>query len=435
MTIIIFSFIILIVAILVGVPIPFAFFAAALMIVIATGADPSGLVRYGYTKAGSIILCAIPIYILAGSLMEKSGIGESLINFADMFVGRIKGGLAVVMIVSCALFGSISGSGMATLSCIGSIMLPRMEKAGYPRVISVALISNAALLGLLIPPSLTMILFAFSSGQSVLACFLATVIPGIILVCLLSAVSLFMLRKEDGIVVKEKMTGQQYLRMFQSRIKGTIPALVAPFIILGGIYSGRMTPTEAAAISVVYTLPIGWFVYKGLNKDNLKKSLVSSGTTAGVIMIMLFSIMIMSNLYARENVPGMILKGMTSMTGNPAILLVFVNVFLIILGMIMDDTSAILLATPLLMPIVTNPAIGIEPVHFAAIVGVNLGMGCVTPPCAPFVYLGARVGDVSAAKIFKPTFWFILFAWIPTLIITTYIPQVALFLPKLFGFV
>ena len=434
MTIVIIAIIVLIVVLLIGVPIPFAFFASALIIVAAGGMDTSGLIRYGFSKAGSIILCAIPLFILAGSLIEKSGIGESLVNFASIFVGRIKGGLAVVMVVSCALFGSISGSGMATLSCIGAVMLPRMEAAGYPRGISSALVSNASLLGLLVPPSLTMILFAFTSGQSVLACFLATLIPGIILACLLSIVSLFLLRNKEGIIVERKLEPQQYSHALKERTVNAIPALIAPFIILGGIYSGMMTPTEAAAISVIYVIPVGWFVYRGLNKGSLKNSFISAGTTAGIIMVMLFSIMILSNLYVRENVPAMILDAMTSVTGNPTMLLIFVNVFLVVIGMIMDDTSAILLTTPLLLPIVTNPAIGLEPIHFAAIVGVNLGMGCVTPPCAPFLYLGARVGATPIAEMIKPTLWYILFAWIPTLIITTYVPQVALLLPRALGF-
>ena len=433
MTVVLVAIIVLVAMLLLGVPIPFAFLVSTLILVLTSDIDPSSLLRYGYTKAGSIILCAIPIFILAGSLMEKSGIGESLVNFVSMFIGRIKGGLGIVMTVSCALFGAISGSGMATLSCIGSIMLPRMEAAGYPRHLSAALIANSSLLGLLIPPSLTMILYAFTSGQSVLACFLSTLIPGIILVVLLSVVNIFMYRKLDGIIVEDKLPSREFARAFGKRTTSAIPALIAPFIILGGIYGGLMTPTEAAAVAVVYTVPVGWFIYKGLRLKTLKESLVYSGTTAGVIMAMLFSIMMLSNLYVRDNVPSMILGAMTSVTENPAILLVIVNCFLIVIGMIMDDTSAILLATPLLLPIVTNPAIGIDPVHFAAIVGVNLGMGCVTPPCAPFLYLASRVGSAPVSAMLKPTMLFIAFAWIPTLIITTYIPSVALFLPKAFG--
>ncbi|MGL4484133.1 MAG: TRAP transporter large permease [Anaerovoracaceae bacterium] len=424
---------VLIIVLVIGVPIPLAFFASTVTLVYLGGYDPSFLLPYGYNKASSIILVAIPLFILAGSLMEKGGIGESLVNLVDMFVGRIKGGLGAVMVISCALFGAISGSGMATLSCIGSIMLPRMEKAGYPRGHSAALISSASLLGLLIPPSLNMILFAFIGGQSVLACFLATIVPGIILVILLSGVNIVLLRKNPDIKLEERMEPKVYTKTLAKRTGKAIPAIIAPVIILGGIYGGIMTPTEAASISILYSIPVGWFIYKGLNGKTFKESLIYSGTTAGVIMIMLFSVMILSRLYVMENVPMMILNAMTSVTENPVILVLFINLFLIIIGMIMDDTSAILLTTPIILPVAI--ALGIEPVHYAAIMGVNLGLGCVTPPCAPFLYLGSRVGNAPINEMLKTTMWLILFAWIPTLLITTYLPEVALFLPKLFGYV
>ncbi len=433
MSIVLIAVLVLIVVLMIGVPIPFAFFASTLTIVVAGGYDYAFLLPYGYNKASSIILVAIPLFILAGSLMEKGGIGESLVNLVDMFVGRIKGGLGAVMVISCALFGAISGSGMATLSCIGSIMLPRMYKAGYPRGVSSALISSASLLGLLIPPSLNMILYAWVGGQSVLASFMATIVPGIILITLLSAVNIFLLRKNPDIKLSDPMPPKEFAATLGKRTKSAIPALIAPIIILGGIYGGIMTPTEAAAISVLYSIPVGWFVYKGLNGKTLKDSLLSAGTTAGVIMIMLFSVMILSRLYVMENVPQKILSLMTSVTENTLVLILMVNLFLIIIGMIMDDTSAILLTTPIMLPVVI--ALGINPIHYAAIMGVNLGLGCVTPPCAPFLYLGSRVGGAPINEMLKPTGYFIAFAWIPTLLLTTYVPKLSLFLPSLLGLV
>ncbi|WP_352400814.1 TRAP transporter large permease [Anaerotignum sp.] len=424
---------VLLIVLIIGVPIPLAFFASTLSIVYFGGYDYSFLLPYGYNKASSIILTAIPLFILAGSLMEKGGIGERLVNLVEIFVGRIKGGLGAVMVISCALFGAISGSGMATLSCIGSIMLPRMYAAGYPRGHCAALISSASLLGLLIPPSLNMILFAWIGGQSVLASFMATVVPGIILICLLSLVNIFLLRKNNNIILTDHMPPSEWVKTLGKRTKSAIPALVAPIIILGGIYGGKMTPTEAAAIAVFYSVPVGWFIYKGLNKDSIKESLLSAGTTAGVIMIMLFSVMILSRLYVMENVPMMILNAMTAVTEDTKILILMVNLFLIIIGMIMDDTSAILLTTPIILPVVIS--LGIDPVQYAAIMGVNLGLGCVTPPCAPFLYLGSRVGGAPINEMLKPTLWFILFAWIPTLIITTYVPEVSLFLPRIMGLI
>ena len=425
--------IVLIVVLLLGVPIPFAFFASSLVIVIGGDYDYTFLLPYGFSKVSSLILVAIPLFILAGNLMEKSGIGEGLINWVEMFVGRVKGGLGAVMVISCALFGAISGSGFATLSCIGTIMLPRMAAAGYPRGVSAALISSASLLGLLIPPSLNMIVYAFIGGQSVLACFLSTVIPGIILVILLSAVTFWQLRNNTDIKLRDPLPPAVYVKTLGKRTTRALPAMVAPIIILGGIYGGFLTPTEAAAVSVVYTIPVGIWFYKGLNQKTFKSALITASTTAGVVMIMLLSVMMLSRLYTMENVPQMILGAMTSITDNTFLLILMVNLFLIVIGMLMDDTSAILLCTPILLPVVIQ--LGVNPVHFAAIMGVNLGLGCVTPPTAPFLYLGARIGNAPINEMMRPTMWYILFAWIPTLAVTTYFPGLSLWLPRLLGFV
>ncbi|MCI9595808.1 MAG: TRAP transporter large permease [Firmicutes bacterium] len=433
MSTVLISIAILVVVLIIGVPIPFAFLASTLTIIMLGGYDYSFLVPYGYTEAGSIIIVAVPLFILAGAVMEKGGIGEALVNFADLLVGRIKGGLGAVMIIACAFFGAISGSGLATLSCIGSIMLPRMYAAGYPKGVSSALISSASLLGLLIPPSINMILYAFVGGQSVLACFLATIIPGIILMILLSGTNIFLLRNNADIVVRPKAEMKVYMRHAGVTLKKAIPAIISPVIILGGIYSGIMTPTEAAAVAVIYSIPVGWIIYKGINVQTMKECFVYAGTTAGAVLIMLFSVMILSGLYVMEDVPGMILDTLLSISDNKVVLVIFINVFLILIGMIMDDTSAILLTTPIMVPAIT--ALGINPVHYAALMAINLGLGCVTPPCAPFLYFGSRVGGAPVSEMLKPTLWFILCAWLPTLIIVTYIPGISLFLPSLFGYI
>lgn len=430
---IIIAIAVLIVVLLLGVPIPFAFFASSLSLVWLGNYDYTFLLPYGYAQVSSLILIAIPLFVLAGELMERSGIGESLINFVDVFIGRVKGGLGAVMVVSCGLFGAISGSGFATLSAIGAIMLPRMEAAGYPRGVSTALISSASLLGLLIPPSLNQILYAFVGGQSVLACFLATVGPGVLLIILLSAVNFWLLRNNKDIRLSDRIPKGEYAKTLGKRTGRAIPAMIAPIIILGGIYGGFMTPTEAAAVSVVYTIPVGIWIYKGLDRNSFKQSLVKAGTTAGVIMIMLLSVMMLSRLYVMENLPQLILGAMTSVSSNPLVLTLMLNLFLILIGMLMDDTSAILLTTPILLPVAME--IGINPVHFSAIVGVNLGLGGVTPPTAPFLYLGSRIGNTPVNEMLGPTMYFIAFAWIPTLIITTYFPGLSLFLPRLLGYV
>lgn len=207
------------------------------------------------------------------------------------------------------------------------------------------------------------------------------------------------------------------------------PALLMPIIVLGGIYGGIMTPTEAAAIAVLYAIPVGLFIYKGLNARIIFNSVISSANNTGVIMVMLFSIMMLSRLYIMEDLPGTIMSVLESISSNKNIILIMVNIFLIIIGMLMDDVSAVLLATPLFVPIIQQ--IGVNPIHFAAIIGVNLGMGNITPPCAPLLYLGISLTGASASKSMYPAFITIIFAWIPTLILTTYVPELSLFLPRL----
>ena len=256
---------------------------------------------------------------------------------------------------------------------------------------------------------------------------------GIILVILLSAVTFWLLRNNPDIKLRDPMPPAVYVKTLGKRTTRAIPAMVAPVIILGGIYGGFLTPTEAAAVSVIYTVPVGIWFYKGLTKETFKSALVTACTTAGVVMIMLLSVMMLSRLYIMEDVPQMILAAMTSITSNTFLLILMVNLFLIIIGMLMDDTSAILLCTPILLPVVIQ--LGVNPVHFAAIMGVNLGLGCVTPPTAPFLYLGARIGNAPINEMMRPTMYYIVFAWLPTLAITTYVPGLSLWLPRMLGFV
>ncbi|MCG8484538.1 MAG: TRAP transporter large permease [Clostridia bacterium] len=426
------SILILMVTLIIGVPVPFCFGASVIWLVVTLGYDPSFLLPVGYSKMSSIVLLAIPLFILAGGLIEKGKIGEALVNFVELFVGRIKGGLGAVAVISCAIFGSISGSASATLSCIGSIMFPKLDEAKYPRGLSAALISNAAPLGLLIPPSSIQILYAWIGNQSVLACFLATIVPGLILTVLLCIVNFYFARNNKEIVIQEPVSKQAYKKMFVKRTKRVAPAMFMPFVVLGGIYGGIMTPTEAAAVAVLYSVPVGFLVYRGLNMKNFKSALVETATTTGVIMVMFYVVMILSRLFIMENLPNKMIDILTAISPNKYVILVMVNIFMVIIGMLMDDVSGVLLATPVLLPLVTE--LGVSPVHFAAILGVNLGMGNITPPTAPLLYLGARIGKAKINEMMTPTMAMIIFAWIPTLIITTYFPQVALFLPtKLLG--
>jgi tripartite ATP-independent transporter DctM subunit len=308
-------------------------------------------------------------------------------------------------------------------------MFPRLEKAGYPRGHSAALLANASVLGMMIPPSAIMILYSWVGNQSVLASFLSSVIPGIILTILLSVINMFLLRHNEDLVLAAPISSREKWSLFRVRGKRAVPALVMPVLVLGGIYGGIMTPTEAAAVAAVYSIPVGFWVYKGLTRKDFFEVLIESGTTTGVIMVMLYAVMILSRLYIMEDLPTQMLNLLMAVSTNRYAILFMINIFMIIIGMIMDDVSAVLLSTPILLPIIIK--LGFSPVHFAAIVGVNLGMGNITPPAAPLLYLGGRVGNAPINEMLMPTVWMLLFGWLPTLALTTYAPALSTFLPNL----
>lgn len=424
------ALLILVVTLIMGIPIPFCFGASLIYMVIEGGYNVGSLLPVGFSKMSAIVLLAIPLFIVAGGLMEKGRIAGPLVELAELFVGRFKSGLGAAAVIASAVFGSISGSAAATLSCIGTIMHPKLKDANYPAGHSAALIANAAPLGLLIPPSSIQIIYAWVGNQSVLACFLATVIPGLILIALLCFVNYLLLRGNDGIVVQNSSADEAMFVNVKKKTVGAGPAILMPVIILGGIYGGFMTPTEAAGIAVLYAIPVGFFVYRGLSLKNFFEVIRETATTTGVVMVMFFVVMILSRVFILEDLPYTIMDALQSISENKYMLLIMINIFMIIIGMLMDDVSGTLLATPVLLPVVME--LGVSPIQFAAILGVNLGMGNITPPTAPLLYLGARVGKTKIDGMMYPTLCMICFAWLPTLILTTYIPELALFLPKMF---
>ena len=423
------ALLILMFLIVLGVPVVFSFGAAVIYFAFAKGLAAPLIFSSMYSNLNGAVLLAIPLFIMVGGIMEKGEIGSALVGFVENFVGRVRGALCIVATVSCAVFGSICGSGAATLSCIGSIMTPRMRERKYPMGICAAVLCCAAPIGMLIPPSSIQILFAWAGNLSVLACFLSTVIPGIILTSLISIVSWFLLRNNKEIVVSEALPRKEWMSKTKKSTLFAIPALVMPVMVLGGIYGGLMTPTEAAGVACVYAVLASVYIYRAVKFRELKWVFLDTATTTGVIMVMLAVIMVLSRVFVQENIPNTILNALLAISDNKYVILLIINVFLVIIGMVMDDVSGTLLCAPILIPIAAG--IGVSPYHMAAILGVNIGMGNVTPPTAPFLYLSSRICGVSTKHILMPTIYIILFAYLPTLLITTYIPEVALWLPKL----
>ncbi|WP_193142838.1 MULTISPECIES: TRAP transporter large permease [unclassified Meridianimarinicoccus] len=421
------SLIIVCLMLLLGVSVYVAFGAVLVFIALVGDQSITGYLPTGSTGIRSLVLLAIPLFMLAGGIMEKGRIAAPLVTLAEMFIGHIKGGLSAAAVLACGVFGSISGSANATLTCIGSIMMPHLRQANYPRGQSAALLVCASPLGLLIPPSASHILYGWIAQQHVLKCFLSTVIPAMILITLLIIANQFMLRKYDNIELKERP--KPFLPMLgqQGRLAG--PALMMPFIILGGIYGGIMTPTEAAGIAVVYAIPVAIYFYRGLTWRSLAQTIQTSGVTIGVVMVMIFMVLIVSDNLIAQGAPQLAKDMVYSVSDNPIVILLMINVVMILIGMLMDDISGLLLATPILLPIAQST--GMDPIHFAAVIGVNLGMANITPPTAPLLYLGAQICDTPVSKMLWPTLIFIVFAWLPTLILTTFIPGLALWLPNL----
>ncbi|MED5499400.1 MAG: TRAP transporter large permease [Pseudomonadota bacterium] len=423
---------VVVVAMIIGVPVVFSFAAMTLVLSVAYDVDISSLMTTGFWSINSIILLALPLFIMTGYLMQAGGIAARLISFTEAIVGKSKSGMGTSMVVACGVFGAISGTASAAVASIGTIMIGPMEKHGYPRPYSSALIGISSLLGLLIPPSITMILYAVVTRQSVAAVFLATIGPGILLIIFLCVLNAIKMRVNPA-YRPEPITVSQRFRNIGSTGWKAFPALMLPIIILGGIYGGFFTPTEAAAVAVVYAIPVGLFIYKDLDLKSLADCFIKAATTTGVIMIILLFSFVASRIFTLERVPQELSTLLLEVFENKLLILLMVNLFLVLMGMIMDDVSVVAILSPLLLPIMES--IGVDPVHFAAIVGTSVVIGCNSPPMAPILFMSCRIGQVNMTQVMRPAMGFILFAALPVMLITTYWPSLSLFLPRLLGYV
>lgn len=405
------------------------FTAVVTWMVFSTGITSNFFISAGYNTVNSITLLTIPMFILAGNLMEAGELGDALVNFVNKFIGWVKGSYSIITYVASAIFGAVTGSGMATLLCIGAIMAPRMNKARYPKGLTAATIACAAPLGMLIPPSGLMIIFAWMANQSVLACFLATLIPGILAITLLSFVNFLMLRNNRDIVSPPEVTVAEWKSDLWPITRYAIPALLMPIIILGGIYSGKFTASETASIAVPYAIIIGMLIYKSLKWNDVVDSFGKSATLTGASMVSMFCAAVMSKYFLLADLHNILTNFLMSISDNKYVILIMINILLLIIGMIMDNTSGMIICTPLLLPVIK--AIGVHPIHFAAIIAVNLGLATITPPAAPYLYMSCKVVNTDVISILKPTMILLFFAWIPVLILTTFVPEIALWLPRI----
>lgn len=424
--------ILLIVLLMLSIPLPYCFGGALMFMAVFGNVSMKSMMLWAYSQSIGTVLLASPLFILAGTFMGGSGVAKRLLDLCDAFIGRIKGGLGIVSVVVCAIIGAISGSGFTGVAATGPIMIPRMVEQGYPRGFATALVTVSSVLGLLIPPSAIMIIYGWITETSILACFLSTVGPGLLVMLLFCIINMLECRKFD-LVLMPPIPMKEKLLMTGSRTLVAIPALLMPVIILGGIYGGVFTPTEAAAVAAIYSIPVGLWIYKAMKLKDIKQMLFDSINSIGSIMVMIIFCLMLSQTLTMLQVPQALIEIMFSITQNKVIILILMNIFLFVVGMIVNDSTGMLLCAPLLLPLVKE--LGISPVHFAAIMGVNLAMGGVTPPYASILYLGMRIGKCEFSEIFGPTMKLLLFGYIPVVFLTTFWPDLSLFLPRLFGFV
>lgn len=429
----------LLILLLVGVPLPYCFAGALIFMVITCGIPIKSLMVWGYTQMISTSLMAVPMFIIAGNFIAESGIAEKLVNLARVFVGKVRGALGCICVVVCGIMGAISGSAFTGIAALGSIMIPELEKEGYSRGFSTSLVTCSSILGTLIPPSVPVIIFGWTTGVSILACFMATVVPGIITIITFSAINVFYARRytKKGVVADAQAVEQQNVSA-PVKSKGrtfieAIPALLMPVIILGGIYGGLFTATEAAAVCSSLALLLGAMVYRQLKISNTVKMLRSTASSIGSIFMMIFFCLLLSQCMTQLQIPQMLMDLFLGFTDNKLVVLFMVNVFLLFVGMIVNDSTAIMLCAPLLLPLMT--AYGINPVHFGALMVVNLSCGCLTPPYASVLYFGMKVGNAKFGEMMKNTLVFLLVGYLPVMLLTTYIEPISLFLPKLMGYV
>jgi tripartite ATP-independent transporter DctM subunit len=376
------------------------------------------------TGINSFALLAIPFFILAGLFMGKGGIARRLIDFAGTLVGRFTGGLAYVNVLTCMLFGALSGSSVAAVSAVGGFMIPEMNRKGYDKNFNVAVSTTAATTGLMIPPSNIMIVYALvaGGGVSIVAMFMAGILPGIVFGLLLMLVS--------GIISKKRNYGagnkSGIIDIFRSFI-GAIPSLLLIVIVLGGILGGIFTATEAAAIAVVYAFILAVFIYREVKIKEIPGILLQCGITTAVVMLLIATSTAMSWIMATQNIPQNVSAALLSISSNKIIILLIINVLLLFVGTFMDMTPAVLIFTPIFLPVVVK--LGIHPVHFGLIMIANLCIGLCTPPVGTCLFVGCGVGETTIVKVIRPLLPFFA-AMVVALMIVTYIPQISLFIPQ-----
>ncbi len=425
-------------AMLLRVPIGFALVAASFVALVMVTDVPLTIgpqrIIAGITP---FPLLAIPLFVLAGAVMNEGGMTKRMLDLADSIVGGLRGGIAQTTVLSSLFFGGISGSAVASVSSLGRILIPAMKERKYRPEYASAVMAAAPVVDPIMPPSITMIVYGVVSGTSIGALFFAGIVPAVLYVLMLMILIHFTVKKlgftKEAIAIAQDkarigMTPKEDRPKFLPSLWKALPALLLPVLILGGIRFGVFTPTEAAAIAVVYALVVGFVVYRELSIKRLVYALADSTLIVGLIMLVLSAAQIYSWALTSGLVPQMAAEAIFTITENPIVLLLLINAVLLVVGMFIEANAALIILTPILYPVATS--MGVDPVHLGIIIVVNLSVGLLTPPVGIGLMLSAELAKVSMVKAIKAVAPFLI-AGIAFLLLITFVPQISLFLPNL----
>jgi len=417
-------------AILFSVPIGLALALTALAALLVIGPNPAVLIflpQKFLAGINSFPMLAIPLFILAGAIMSRGGIAKRIVDLSLVFFGRIKGGLGMVATISTFFFGAVCGSGSAKTAAVGSVMLPEMKRHKYPPDFAAALFATAGAASSLVPPSIDLIIIGVVANISIAGLFAAGILPSVINGIALVALAFFFGHKFDLPVVA-KMAWKEKLRICR---EGILPMGMI-VIVLGGIYAGLFTATEAASVAVIYGFCLSFFVYKELNLETLKKALLDTASLTGVVLLILGTASMVSFVLTYERVPYLVAGAITHYASNWIVFVAFVNVIFLFLGMVMDVLPALIVLMPIIVPV--GASLGMNPVHLGILVEANVGLGMITPPVGVCLYVASGISKIPIEKVIS-RLWPFIFVLFLTLLIISYFPGITLFIPRLLGYV
>lgn len=435
------SFLVLLVL---GAPVTVSLGVAALASFLYLDQNPIKFVQIAFTSVGSFPLMALPAFILAGALMEASGISKRLVHLAESFAGPVTGGMSAAAVLACMFFGAISGSGPATTAAVGMLMIPAMVNRGYDKGYASAVTASSGGLGIVIPPSIPMVIFGISAigmqvppeaiarhGEfqsiSITKLFIAGFLPGMVLAGALMTLNYIRCKRAGYKGTAEGWDMGQIGHAF----KDGFWSVLAPLVILGGIYSGFFTPTESAIVAIFYTLFIGLFIHRELDWKDISRSLETTTWLSGRVLLILFTATVFGRLLVENQIPAIVAESMLSLTDNVYFIWLLIIAFLLFVGMFMETLAAIMILTPVLLPVTYN--LGIDPVHFGIVMVCSLSIGFATPPLGENLFVASGISDTSLEEVTAKALPFAMVSALGVVIIA-FVPEIALFLPRLFGY-